>query len=280
MIPFGQNWGQLKYIHLMETANIGIVSLIMGMLLLAPVFFVAWRLKIGIGRELAVSALRMVLQLGLVAIYLKYIFLLNKTWLNLLYVLLMALAASYSLLRSSSLKVNKIFIASMIAILIPLAVTILYFNIAILRLENLFNAMYLIPLVGLMLGNTLKSNIVTMKSFYNSVDSDEKQYHYRLAMGATKNEALLPYLRNSLKISLAPNLATMATVGIVSLPGMMTGQILGGSPPGLAVKYQVMVMVAIFFNSFFSNILQIYLTHRFSFNKFGILRKEVFKKKK
>ncbi len=130
-----------------------------------------------------------------------------------------------------------------------------------------------------MLGNTLKSNIVTMKSFYNSVDSDEKRYHYRLAMGATKNEALLPYLRNSLRISLAPNLATMATVGIVSLPGMMTGQILGGSPPGLAVRYQVMVMVAIFFNSFFSNILQIFLTHRFSFNKFGILRKEVFKKK-
>jgi len=88
-----------------------------------------------------------------------------------------------------------------------------------------------------------------------------------LANGATKQEAARPFLKEAIRTAMAPNLATMATIGLVSLPGVMTGQILGGSDPILAVKYQIMVMVIIFFNSIFSNVLQLHFAVRQGFDE-------------
>ena len=80
-----------------------------------------------------------------------------------------------------------------------------------------------------------------------------------------------------MKIAFNPTIATTAIMGLISLPGMMTGQILGGSDPGVAVKYQIMLMITIFSSSILNVVLTIFLSNRFAFDAYDNLRKDIFR---
>jgi len=90
----------------------------------------------------------------------------------------------------------------------------------------------------------------------------------------------LPYFQNSLHAALKPMLATMLTTGIVAIPGMMSGQILGGSSPLVAIKYQITIMIAIFVSLNISVSLTLLFSIRSSFDGFGILSEHVFRTRK
>lgn len=259
----------------MNAANISISGLLLGLLLIVPSMLIIWRFRLGFNKQLIISVLRMLIQLTFVALYLKYIFLLDHILVNLAYILAMVMFAAHSGIRNSSLRLKKLLLPTFLSMLLPTIATLLYFNWAIVQIDNIFQADILIPIAGLMLGNTLKSNIVALKSFFNMARKEEKTYLFLLANGASKQEAARPFLKEAIRTAMAPNLATMATIGLVSLPGVMTGQILGGSDPVLAVKYQIMVMVIIFFNSLLSNILQLLFAIRQGFNKSDQLDKSL-----
>jgi len=127
------------------------------------------------------------------------------------------------------------------------------------------------------LGNSLRGNIIGVSSFYKSIKRNERRYLYRLSVGASLYEALKPYFRAGMITSLQPTIATMMTIGIVSLPGMMTGQMLGGASPMVAIKYQIAIMIAIFVSVSMSVALMILFTIKSSFNGYGVLKKGVFK---
>jgi putative ABC transport system permease protein len=137
----------------------------------------------------------------------------------------------------------------------------------------------MIAIGGMLLGNSLRSNVVGLGDFYKSLQRDEQQYFYRLSLGATKFEALLPFAKQSFLAALNPTIATMATMGIVSLPGMMTGQILGGSVPLVAIKYQIAIMIAVLATSVLSIALSILTTARYSFQKNGMMKKGILQNK-
>ena len=258
--------------------DIPVSGLVLGLLLVLPTMVLAWLFKLELNRRIAISVLRMVVQLAFVALYLKYVFVLNSPWVNMAYVSVMIVAASFSSISSSSLRL-KPFGPTIFAVAIPALLSLFYFNKAIIQYENVFEAQLIIPIAGLMLGNTLKSNIVALKTFYNALNNDEKKYQFLLSFGATRFEAVRPFMKESIRTAMAPNLASMATLGLVSLPGVMTGQILGGADPVIAVKYQVMVMIIIFFNSIFSNILQLLFSMRNAFDGMDNLNKKILSKK-
>lgn len=107
----------------------------------------------------------------------------------------------------------------------------------------------------MVLGNCLHSNVVGINAFYYILKKEKERYQFYPACGANRNEALQPFISNALRKSANSTLASIATIGLVSLPGMMTGQILSGSSPMIAIKYQIMIMLAIFSGtilSFFS----------------------------
>lgn len=250
----------------MNATNISISGLLFGILLIAPTVIIIWRFRLGFNKKLLIAVGRMLVQLSFVAVYLKYIFLLDNALVNIAYILLMVLFAALSGIRNSSLRLKELLLPTFIAMLFPTLFTLMYFNMAIVQIDHVFKADILIPIAGLMLGNTLKSNIVALKSFFNMARKEEKTYLFLLGNGATKQEAARPFMKEAIGTAMAPNLATMATVGLVSLPGVMTGQILGGSDPVLAVKYQIMVMIIIFFNSILSNVLQLLFVIHQGFN--------------
>lgn len=246
-----------------------------GLLMLIPLAVVSF-LKLGIAKNLLISVVRMAVQLFLIGFFLEYLFRFNNWAVNILWFMAMILAAVLSIMKSSKLKLNYFILPVFISMLISNFMVVLYFNKLIVQLDYVFEAKYIIAIGGMVLGNSLRANVVGLGDFYQSLRKDENLYFYKLSLGATKFEALLPFAKRSFIAALNPTIATMATMGIVSLPGMMTGQILGGSVPLVAIKYQIAIMVAIVVSTVLSILLSLLFTVRSSVNKSGVLKKEYF----
>ncbi|OQY39173.1 MAG: hypothetical protein B6226_02300 [Candidatus Cloacimonetes bacterium 4572_65] len=246
------------------------------LLLLVPLAIIMF-MKLGLVKRTLISTFRMSIQLGFIGVYLKYIFEWNNIWLNLGWLLVMALVSSFSVINSNNLRWKFFLLPILSAILIPLLLNILYFNTFIARIGDIFNAVYLIPVSGMLLGNTLRANIIATNSFVNFFKNREKEYLFTLSLGADRSEALQPVLKSCLTAAIAPTLASIATIGLVSLPGMMTGQILGGSIPLTAIKYQIAIMIAIFSTMTLSVFLLVFILKKIAFDKFDVFRKDIFR---
>jgi len=224
-----------------------------------------------------IATARMTVQLLLVGMYLEYIFKLNNALINIAWVVLMSVIASYTIIRRSGLKMKLFFIPVLLSGVISIAVTDAYFLGFVIKLDNVFNARYFIPVTGMLLGNTIKNVVIAVDAFYKRIDDEETYYRRHLANGATKKEALLPFMRDALRVAFNPMIATTAIMGLISLPGMMTGQILGGSNPNVAVKYQIMLMITIFSSAVLNVVLTILFSNRIAFDAFGNLKKGIFR---
>jgi putative ABC transport system permease protein len=149
----------------------------------------------------------------------------------------------------------------------------------VFEFSTLSSARYLVPLMGMVLGNILRSNVVALDRFFSELRAGEDVHIQYLTLGASETEAVRPFLRHALRAAVGPQLATVATMGIVSLPGMMTGQILGGSSPAVAITYQIMIMIAIFTAATVSSFLAIHFVRRAAFDEYGRLDETLFLKR-
>jgi len=244
-------------------------------LFIIPLGILLWA-KVPLVGKMLIGVVRMTVQLLLVGFYLQVVFQLNNPWLNAAWVLVMIGVADVSIIRGANLRFRKLALPLFAALLIGIAIPLLYFLGIILRLPNLLEARFVIPIGGMILGNCLRANIIGLSRFFQSIRQGEKAFCQTLADGATLAEATRPYLQQTLQEALAPTLGMMSTIGLVALPGMMTGVILGGSAPMTAIQYQIAIMIAIFTGTNITILLGILLTRRVSFDAFGMLKKDVF----
>lgn len=245
-------------------------------LLIIPLAVLLW-MRVRLIGQMLIGGIRMTVQLLLVGFYLQVVFNLDNPWLNVAWVLVMLLVADISIIRGAQMRLRKLALPIFLALLIGISIPLLYFLGVILHLPNLLDARFVIPIGGMILGNCLRANIIGIRRFYQSIRDGEKAFCQQLADGATLHEATKPYLRHTIEEALAPTLATMATIGLVSLPGMMTGVILGGSDPRVAVMYQIAIMIAIFTGTNITVFLGILLSRKTAFDAFGMLKKDIFR---
>lgn len=257
--------------------DIGTLGLLLGyLLLLFPLAFILFY-RVKLLKPLTIAVVRLTVQLLMVGLYLQLVFQLNAWWLNILWLVVMLAVADVSLVNSSGLRLRPFLLPIFVSLVIGTGIPLVYLLGVIVRLPHLLDARYFIPVAGMILGNSLRADIVGLSTFYGSLRSEEKAYLLALSQGATLNEAVRPFLQKAYSASLAPTIATMATIGIVSLPGMMTGIILGGTDPLVAIKYQIAIMMAIFSGTALAVILGILLTLRSSFDLGGVLDPKVLK---
>ena len=231
--------------------DIGWGSMCLGfLLLLIPVTALAYY-RTGLVKDTLIAASRMTLQLFLIGFYLEYLFTWNSAWINLLWVIVMPV---------------------IVAFFCSICFIDVYFLGIIIKLDHLFEARYFVPVSGMILGYMLSANVIALNVFYGSLDRERQLYFYLLANGATRGEATAPFMREALIKSFNPTIASMAVMGLVALPGTMTGQILGGSSPNVAIKYQIMLMITIFSSSLISVLLTLWAAKRRSFDSWGIKR--------
>ncbi|MDX1672209.1 MAG: iron export ABC transporter permease subunit FetB [Balneolaceae bacterium] len=262
----------------MEIINLSWEQLGIGFIILVIPAFILWRYKTGLNLKLAVATLRMTLQLMFVGYYLEFLFKLDNPWINLAWIFIMVVVADFATIDRSELKTKfKLVIPIFAATFFGIIVIDLFFLELVIQLPKFLAAQYTIPVTGMVLGNCLRSNVIGINAFYYSLKEQEERYRFYISTGATREEALFPFFREALKKSANPTLATMATIGLVSLPGMMTGQILSGSSPMIAIKYQIMIMLAIFSGTVLSVYLGIKLSNRFVFFDNDMLDKAILK---
>ena len=110
-----------------------------------------------------------------------------------------------------------------------------------------------------------------LNTYYAGLRREQQLYYFLLGNGATRNEAIAPFVRQALIKAFSPGIANMAVTGLVALPGTMIGQILGGSSPHVAIKYQIMIVVITVVASMLSLMMTIFLASRKSFDSYGRL---------
>jgi len=221
-------------------------GLILAALLLLIPYAIFRHLRLPLTRQMLISFTRMILQLALIGLVLQFIFKQVNLWLTLGWMLIMISNAVWTI--RGRLKLDK---AILIRIL-PMALgtttlTVMpWIVFLVLRPDPLFNPTFLIPIYGMVLGNSMNSCAQALERFESNLADNWKAYYTRITLGANLWEATLLVFKKALHASLLPQLLTVASIGVVSLPGMMTGQILGGASPLVAIKYQMMIMISIF----------------------------------
>jgi len=249
-----------------DVADIGYWELFTGYALLIVPLWVLWYYKTGLVKDGLISIFRMTVQLLLVGVYLEFIFDLSNTLINIGWVFVMTIIAAYTVVKRSGLKLKIMFLPVFVAGVVSIGITDTYFLGYVVKLDNMFEARYFIPITGMLLGNTLKTIIIALSYYFKQLDTDRDLYNWYLANGATRSEALNRFKREALKIAFNPVIAATAIVGLISLPGMMTGQILGGSSPNIAIKYQIMLMITVFSSAILSVILTLIISDKYVFD--------------
>ena len=263
-----------------QTIDISYFNLFLGYLLLIVPVILFYIYRTGLVKDSLIAVGRMTVQLFLVGLYLEVLFEYNNAWINSAWWIIMVVVASFTIVRRASLK-RKYFLGPLlISLTISLLLIDVYFLGIIIRLDYLFDSRYFIPISGILLGNCLKTNVLGLSTFYQKINKENNLHRYYLANGATKNEALRPFMREALRTAFNPLIASITVIGLISLPGMMTGQILGGSSPNVAIKYQIMLMLTIFVSTVLTVVLSIMLSNRFVFDDFGNLKRGVLKERK
>lgn len=249
--------------------QLGLASLLV--LLLALVAH--WH-RLSVSRPLLIAAARTAIQLALIGLVLEALFAVGSLFWVALMATVMLLVAGREVMARQKHRLTggwAFGIGTLSMFISAFSVTILTLAV-IIGPEPWYTPQYAIPLLGMLLGNTMTGVALSLDRLTESVWRQRAVIENRLMLGQRWQEAISDLRREAMRAGMMPMINAMAAAGIVSLPGMMTGQILAGTAPGLAVKYQVLVMFTITVGSGFGTLAAVMLGSRRLFDQRERLR--------
>lgn len=221
------------------------VDLLVGTSLVVAAGVLSIVLQLGIAKRLGIAALRTVVQLLLVGYVLRQVFELSEWWAVIGVALVMIGLAAREAVRRPERTYRGVGLRAFLTLVLAGLVTTVTVTSAVVGAEPWYAPQYLIPLLGMTLGNGLTGVSLCLDTLLDEFDRGAPRIELELAMGATRSEACREPLQKAVRRGLIPIVNSMSVAGLVSLPGMMTGQILAGADPVEAVKYQIVVMFMI-----------------------------------
>ncbi|MFT4572367.1 MAG: putative ABC transport system permease protein [Hyphomicrobiaceae bacterium] len=208
---------------------------------------VSLRFQLGIERRIIWAGIRMVVQLSLIGLVLESLFTVVSPWWTVAVAAVMTIAAGREVRARQDrpftgawgygLGTGAVMFSGTVVTLLALTTQI--------RPDPWYDPRYTIPILGMLLGNTLTGTALGLSRLTDGAIAARPAIEAQLALGATALDALRPTLRTALRDGMMPIINAMSAAGIVSLPGMMTGQILAGADPSDAIKYQILIMFLI-----------------------------------
>ena len=211
--------------------------------------------KLKLEKQLAYSAVRSLMQLIAIGYILNIVFVINN-WLVVLGILVTMITIASIVTRNRiDKKLQGLFPVVFLAIIASSAFSLGYVILLILQPDKWYEPRYLIPLAGMLFGNAMNGASLAGDRFLNAVNQNRLEIETHLCLGATAKQAISPYQKEAIRTGLIPTLNNMVVIGLVSLPGMFTGQVLGGSDPLDAASYQIMILFAIVLANLISTIL-------------------------
>lgn len=234
--------------------------------LIILVLIVSWRLRLKLTKTLLTAAIRTVVQLSFIGLILAWIFAREQWYEVLLILTIMTLIAGAAAKNRVKRTYKGLFTDTLIAVSTSAVfVTIIAISL-ILRVEPWYTPQFIIPILGLILGNSLTAISLTSNQLVESFHEQQARIEMMLSLSARPFEAVHEQIRAAVVNGMTPTLNSMLVVGIVSLPGMMTGQILAGADPTQAVRYQIVTMFLICVSSTLGCTISALLIYRRFFN--------------
>ncbi|MCQ6776928.1 ABC transporter permease [Staphylococcus aureus] len=242
----------------MSNTALGLTAL----LLVIPII-ISYKEGLHIIKDLIVATLRAVVQLIILGFLLHYIFKINDKWLLILCVLVIIINASWNTISRASPVMHHVFWISFLAIFIgtalPLAGTVATGAIH-------FTANEVIPIGGMLANNGLIAINLAYQNLDRAFVQDGTNIESKLSLAATPKLASKGAIRESIRLAIVPTIDSVKTYGLVSIPGMMTGLIIGGVPPLQAIKFQLLVVFIHTTATFMSALIATYLSYGQFFN--------------
>eukprot|EP00192_Tetraselmis_astigmatica_P006444 CAMPEP_0117683358 /NCGR_PEP_ID=MMETSP0804-20121206/20342_1 /TAXON_ID=1074897 /ORGANISM="Tetraselmis astigmatica, Strain CCMP880" /LENGTH=447 /DNA_ID=CAMNT_0005493915 /DNA_START=213 /DNA_END=1556 /DNA_ORIENTATION=+ len=253
-----------------DEAQLGWLSVLLASLLIFINVALSIRLSLGLTSRLVIAGVRCVLQLSVLGVILEPIFNFGskddptKTgesvwWLVLPYTCLMLTVAAVEATSRPSSAYRWMLTHSLASMGGAVVCVMTYMLLAVVHLKPWWTAQYFIPIVGMLLGNATNGVSLGLSTIINSLTQQTRQVEVMLALGATRWEATKHFVHHAIITAMTPTLNQMSVVGVVSIPGMMTGQILGGQSPLQAARYQIVIFFAILATSTLGCVSSVYL---------------------
>jgi putative ABC transport system permease protein len=224
-------------------------------------------LKLGLERKLAWAAVRTVVQLLAIGYVLGWVFQFGRWYVVLPVMTVMTVIAGLSASSRGRRSYSGQRVDSTVSVWVSSWLIAAVGLFVVIRVHPWYEAQYAIPILGMILGNTLTGVSLGMERMIHELTSNRGQVEMSLALGATRWEAAQSSAREAVRAGMIPTLNQMAVVGLVSLPGMMTGQVLAGQSPLQAVRYQIVIMFLIAAASGLGTVGAVLLTYRRLFSK-------------
>ena len=217
-------------------------QLALALLLVVVLVAISIRQSLGLERDLVIGTVRTVVQLYLVGLILAAVFAAARWYWVLLILAVMAAIATHAAVSRLAKPIPGVYWIATAALTISTAATLAYVIVIVVRPRPWWEPQYVIPIAGMILGNSMTSAALAGDRLQSDLAARRDEVEARLALGFSGREAVQPLVRAALRASMIPTVNGMMTVGLVQLPGMMTGQILAGSSPLVAIRYQIVVI--------------------------------------
>jgi putative ABC transport system permease protein len=215
--------------------------------------------------DMIVGALRTCVQLFLLGYVLKVIFALNNMWLVLLIFLFMTFFAAKTVYNRVKDPDISFFIPVSFSMSISFFIVAFIVTAIVVRVDPWWSPRYFIPLGGMVIGNSMNAVAIALERLLNELRTKRHEIEMKLCFGANYKEASRDIVANAMKSGMIPSINSMMAVGIVFIPGMMTGQIIAGADPEIAIKYQIVVMLMLVGSTSISTLIVVLIVRKLCF---------------
>jgi putative ABC transport system permease protein len=225
--------------------------------------------RLGLARSLLMASVRMVVQLLLIGYVLRWVFQADSVAPVVALAITMTIIAGISAVRRTERRFPGVYLASSVSVLVSAwLVTAFGIGAVLQKADTWYEPQYMIPILGMILGNTLNGISLGLNRLGDELVVRRDTVEMSLALGATSWEAARGPVRQAIRTGMIPMINTMMVTGIVSLPGMMTGQLLSGVNPLDAVKYQIVILFLIASGTALGTVGVVVLSFRRLFNRY------------
>jgi putative ABC transport system permease protein len=246
----------------MKFIPLGIGDVAISLILMAAVILLSLRHRLGLEKDLVVGTLRTFIQLVAVGYILRFVFSLNHPVPVLLMLLAMTAIAVHNGVQRQTLKFHGMIVVMGISIGLVTIAILAIVVIVVIKAKPWFQPQVMIPIAGMTIASSMNAATLAINRFSADLKLRKKEVETALALGASPRVAVQPLLKDAAKAAMLPSINALMIVGVVQLPGMMSGQILSGIDPIQAINYQIVVMYMIAASAAFTSYAILFQSYR------------------
>jgi putative ABC transport system permease protein len=226
----------------LDALDLAFALALMGMSLVLAI----WQ-RLNLTRDILLATVRATLQLFAAGLILDVVFAVNQWWIVVGIIVVMSAIATFAAKNRINAPRSRLLPVLWLALGASTLLTMSYTIVIIVQPETWYDPQYLIPLAGMVLGNAMNAATIAGERLVSTLKRSVNDIKTHLSLGANPQQAIAQYRREAMRAGLLPLLNRMMVMGLVTLPGMFTGQVLGGNNPLNAASYQLLILFMIAF---------------------------------